>query len=112
MFMAVWGRIRNADALKGSANSGEFTVDLPSSTVENTDAPQIILDFGRNANGRLHFVSDSDSPATVTVQYGESEAEALKLPVSRRERAVHPSTRLRVCTQEYFSLCHRPLHWR
>ncbi len=74
------GSIRNADALKGSANSGEFTVDLPSSTVENTDAPQIILDFGRNTNGRLHFVSDSDSPATVTVQYGESEAEALKLP--------------------------------
>jgi len=75
------GTIRNADALKaGSSSGGEFTVDLPAPQVENTNSPQIMLDFGRNANGRLHFVSDSDSPATVTVQYGESEAEALKQP--------------------------------
>ena len=73
------GTIRNPDALKGNSST-EFAVDLPSPQVENTDAPQIILDFGRNANGRLHFVSDSNSPATVTVQYGESEAEAFKQP--------------------------------
>jgi len=75
------GTIENADALKGGAASGaEFTVNLPAAQVENTDAPQIMLDFGRNANGRLHFVSDSDAPSTVTIQYGESEAEALKQP--------------------------------
>lgn len=75
------GTIQNADALKSTARPGkEFAVNLPSSQVENTDAPQVILDFGRNTNGRLHFVSDSDSPATVTVIYGESEAEALKQP--------------------------------
>lgn len=75
------GTIQNPDALKSVTSSGgEFAVDLPSTKVENTNAPQIMLDFGRNANGRLHFVSDSDSPATVTVQYDESEAEALKQP--------------------------------
>lgn len=75
------GRVENADALKGGSSSGgEFTVSLPSPQVENTETPQIMLDFGRNTNGRLHFISDSDSPATVTVRYGESEAEALKQP--------------------------------
>jgi alpha-L-rhamnosidase len=75
------GSIQNPDALKSNPDAGkEFTVSLPTPQVENTDAPQIILDFGRNTNGRLHFVSDSDSPATVTVVYGESEAEALKQP--------------------------------
>lgn len=75
------GTIENPDALKGGSSSGgELTVNLPSPQVENTDAPQIMLDFGRNANGRLRFVSDSDSPAIVTVLYGESEAETLKQP--------------------------------
>lgn len=73
------GTIRNADALQGNTG-GEFTVDLPSALVENTQSPQIVLDFGRNANGRLRFVSDSDTPAQVTVQYGESEDEAFKQP--------------------------------
>jgi hypothetical protein len=73
------GTVHNAEALKGNTG-GEFTVDLPAQQVEDTQAPQILLDFGRDANGRLHFVSDSDSPAVVTVQYGESEDEALKQP--------------------------------
>ena len=72
------GTVHHADALKGG--EGEFTVDLPAPQVEDTQAPQILLDFGRDANGRLHFVSDSDLPAVVTVQYGESEDEALKQP--------------------------------
>ena len=74
------GTIQNADALKSNSSGSEFSVDLPAPQVENTYAPQIMLDFGRNTNGRLHFVSDSDSPATVTVIYGESDAEALKQP--------------------------------
>jgi len=75
------GTVENADALTSSASSrNEFTVELPSSRAEGEDAPQILLDFGRNANGRLHFVSDSDGPAEVTVQYGESDTEALNEP--------------------------------
>jgi alpha-L-rhamnosidase len=72
------GTVNDADALKYGA--GAFTVDLPSTYVEGQDAPQILLDFGRDANGRLHFVSDADGPSEVTVQYGESEAEALREP--------------------------------
>ncbi|HZU09069.1 MAG TPA: alpha-L-rhamnosidase C-terminal domain-containing protein [Pseudacidobacterium sp.] len=74
------GAVHNADALKGTSAGNEFTVDLPSRQVEDTQAPQVLLDFGRDANGRLHFISDSDRPAVVTVQYGESEDEALKQP--------------------------------
>jgi alpha-L-rhamnosidase len=42
--------------------------------------PQIMLDFGREVNGRLEFASDSDLAADVNLQYGESEAEALNQP--------------------------------
>ncbi len=75
------GTIENADALTSDATSGkEFAVELPSPQAKGDDAPQIMLDFGRNASGRLHFVSDSDGPAEVTIQYGESDTEALNQP--------------------------------
>jgi alpha-L-rhamnosidase len=69
------GAIRNAQAVVAKPGSGELTVDLPSQHVSGEDAPQMVLDFGREVTGRIALDSDSDAPAEVTVQYGESEAE-------------------------------------
>lgn len=57
-----------------------LTVTLPTEHVDANDAPQIFLDFGREVDGRIELQSDSDSPADVTVQYGESEGEAFREP--------------------------------
>jgi len=74
------GTIENLQAVTGKQAGGEFTVDLPAPRVAGQDAPQLMLDFGREVNGRIELQSDSDSPAEVTVQYGESEAEATLQP--------------------------------
>jgi alpha-L-rhamnosidase len=72
------GALENVSALTGGG-AAEFRVDLPEQ-VNEQQAPHVLLDFGRDTDGRLHFVSDSDDPAEVTVQYGESEDEALEGP--------------------------------
>ena len=74
------GSIRNAQSLKASSNGEELIVTLPKKTVTLYNSPQLMLDFGREVAGRLEFQSDSDHPAEVTVQYGESEAEAFLQP--------------------------------
>ena len=74
------GSIQHVQALTGSASGGVFTVMLPHRHVARHDAPQIELDFGREVAGRIELKSDSDAPARVTVQYGESEAEARVQP--------------------------------
>ena len=73
------GEIENAQALADSG-TGELTVKLPADHVAFHDSPQILLDFGREVTGRLELQSASNEPAEVTVQYGESEDEALNLP--------------------------------
>jgi alpha-L-rhamnosidase len=73
----------NLDALirPGSPDATkEFTVHLASTNVPEQEAPSILLDFGREINGRIKFVSDSVQPIHVTVQYGESRGEALNQP--------------------------------
>lgn len=71
------GSISGADGLtKGAA----FEVKLPTAHVRYQNAPQILLDFGREVTGRIEFQSDSDEAADATVQYGESEAEARLQP--------------------------------
>jgi alpha-L-rhamnosidase len=60
--------------------SGSFEVKLPSATLTDAEAPSLFLDFGRELTGRVEIVSDSDTPAIVTIQMGESESEALKVP--------------------------------
>ncbi|GGA55655.1 hypothetical protein GCM10011507_03680 [Edaphobacter acidisoli] len=57
-----------------------FEVKMPASTWTYAEAPSVFLDFGRELTGRVELVSDSDSPATVTIQMGESESAALKSP--------------------------------
>jgi hypothetical protein len=77
------GHFDHLDVLTHADTPGlenEFRVQLPSAHVEQVTAPQIMLDFGREVDGRLAFRSDSDMPSDVTVQYGESEPEALNDP--------------------------------
>jgi len=72
------GSLSDVAALAGGA--GEFEVHLPSTLLTDAEAPSIVLDFGRELTGRVELVSDSDTPVTVTVQMGESESEAMKVP--------------------------------
>lgn len=74
------GAVTNAQALTGSDVSGEFNVMLPKERVAFHNSPQVMLDFGREVNGRLELQSNSNKPAEVTVQYGESEQEAIVEP--------------------------------
>lgn len=62
------------------ATEDEFEVKLPATVLTDAEAPSVFLDFGRELTGRVEIVSDSDSPAVVTIQMGESESEALKAP--------------------------------
>ena len=75
------GKLTDVDVMAGPGPHGEeFTVDLPAESVSAQNAPQILLDFGREVVGRIQLQSDSDSPADVVVQYGESEPEAFHQP--------------------------------
>lgn len=74
------GTVKNAGSLTGDRGDGELTVTLPTEHVSFHNSPQVLLDFGREVNGRLELQSDSNAPAEVTVQYGESEAEAFIEP--------------------------------
>jgi hypothetical protein len=77
------GQVQHADALthaNAADTQNEFRVQLPGMPVNQVTAPQILLDFGREVDGRLAIHSDSDQPSDVTVQYGESEPEALRDP--------------------------------
>ena len=72
------GSFSNVTSLTGGG--GEFIVRLPAEKLTDAEAPSVVLDFGRELTGRVEIVSDSDAPAIVTVQMGESESEALKAP--------------------------------
>jgi alpha-L-rhamnosidase len=75
------GKLSNVSSLTNTVTPGpEFTVTLPSESVSQHDAPQILLDFGREVTGRIELQSDSAQPADATVQYGESEQEAFNQP--------------------------------
>jgi len=76
-------RYENLDALTRSATATagqEFTVQLASANVPEQQVPSLLLDFGKEVSGRVMFVSDSDHPMHITVQYGESREEALVQP--------------------------------
>jgi alpha-L-rhamnosidase len=72
------GSFTNIASLTGGA--GEFGVRLAAVRQTDEEAPSVVLDFGRELTGRVELISDSDTPATVTVQVGESESEAMKAP--------------------------------
>jgi hypothetical protein len=72
--------MRNLSSLvtgeKGVTAANDFTITLQESLAHRRDAPSIVLDFGKEVSGWLEFVSSSDQPMEVTVEYGESEDEA------------------------------------
>jgi len=85
------GRVMNVNALvpadsAGAASdpsnksAGEFTVILPPATATREEYPYILIDLGRESDGRLEIVSDSDAPMKLELQLGESREEALNEP--------------------------------
>jgi hypothetical protein len=73
--------LQHADALIRTQSDGpHFTVRLPARQTSTQFVPQIMLDFGREIAGRVHLKLASAGAADVTVQYGESEDEALQEP--------------------------------
>jgi hypothetical protein len=74
------GALKNAESLVTPNGAEEFTVSTGTEPVLPATQPQIMLDFGREVNGRIEFESDSDQAADVNLRYGESEAEALNQP--------------------------------
>lgn len=77
------GSYSNLDVLtqpSPAASGKDFTVHLASADVPELQAPSLLLDFGREVTGRLKFISNSDHPIQVTIQYGESKNEALREP--------------------------------
>ncbi len=73
------GDIQNASSLM-TEGAASLHVTLPAAHVFSQNAPQLLLDFGREVTGRIEIVSASDHPAEVTVQYGESKDETLHGP--------------------------------
>ncbi len=71
------GTFDNLDALTSKSNNEahEFTVHLADPRPTDEFVPAITLDFGREVTGRVQLISDSDSPATVSIAYGESIGE-------------------------------------
>ena len=82
--------IVNADALP-RPGSAPLTVRLASPTLAQQDAPSLVLDFGRETVGRLRIVSTSAKPATVAIEYGESENELLDHPYLGTELLTLPA---------------------
>ncbi|MDA8347845.1 MAG: alpha-L-rhamnosidase [Pseudomonadota bacterium] len=74
------GTVRNVQSLVRPTPHRLFTVTLPKQRVSVNVAPQVLLDFGREVAGRIELQSESNAPAEVTVQYGESQAEAERQP--------------------------------
>jgi hypothetical protein len=58
------------------AADGTLDVSVP----EAGEQPHMLLDFGREINGRLSVKLNGDSPCTVAISYGESQGEAQTQP--------------------------------
>lgn len=59
---------------------GPLTIIQSSPGADPDSAPSLVLDFGREMNGRLEIVSDSSQFARLTLQTGESREEAVRKP--------------------------------
>jgi alpha-L-rhamnosidase len=69
-------RIQNVQALTSVDSASDFSVKLVQPMLPDEIAPSLLLDFGREVEGRVEFQSDCDCDAWVTIQYGESAEEA------------------------------------
>jgi hypothetical protein len=76
------GKLDHVESLTGAA-SEPFTVTYtPGPNSTNSDAPSILLDFGREIAGRLLVESSSGQDAILSIAYGESDLEALATGLS------------------------------
>jgi alpha-L-rhamnosidase len=74
------GHFEYLAALRQKDAPNEFTVHVAPESTSVAGIPSLVLDFGRESDGRLEIVSDSAAPAHISIQYGESLEEALNAP--------------------------------
>jgi hypothetical protein len=74
----------------GSATGGEFSVTLPPPGSLRDEDPFLVLDLGRESDGRLEIVSDSAAPMKLELQFGESREEAINEPYLGADPIVVP----------------------
>jgi len=60
----------------------QFRVAIPDQSETDADAPTLMLDFGREVNGRIVLESACACIARVSVAYGESEIEAMATSIA------------------------------
>ena len=91
------GRFDNLSVLAQSpqppSNAREFTVHLPSGApgrIPKEEYPYVVLDFGRESDGRLEVISDSPAAMKLDIQYGESLDEAYHDPYLGADELVVP----------------------
>ncbi len=82
------GSFSATEALTDASAPAEFTAIL--SSAPDGAAPSLILDFGRELNGRLEFTSDSAAPVSVEVSYGESLEEVINQSYITRTLNAYP----------------------
>ena len=71
------GSLDHIEALIHPGAGQPFSVSLSAATSSGSDAPSMLLDFGREIAGRLLIESACNCESQVLVSYGESEGEAL-----------------------------------
>lgn len=76
------GSFKNTDSLTQANPRADFEVGVPAQPagMHLTFPASAVLDFGREINGRVEVVSDSDEPIRISLQYGESKEESIKSP--------------------------------
>jgi alpha-L-rhamnosidase len=68
------------DALTQLNPGADFEVPVEPAGAHRSPTPSLVLDIGRETNGRLEITSDSDEPIQISLQYGESKEEAIQSP--------------------------------
>jgi alpha-L-rhamnosidase len=88
------GHFENVGALTQPRGAAEFELRLPNAAPgvrsTPTEAASLVLDFGRETNGRLEVTSDSEETMRLALQYGESREEAIKSPYLGTNELVVP----------------------
>ncbi len=103
-------RFENLGSLTSVSQGKPFTIDMPSVPANAHEAPSLVLDFGREVNGRLEALSGSLTPIRMTVAYGESIEEAIRKPylgvdeiyVAPGETAYGPKSAFRYAKLQFF----------
>jgi len=106
------GSFENTDALTSSDQNParEFAVHLEPNP-SGAFTPALTLDFGREVAGRVQIESDTDSPITVSVAYGESLGEVDNEPylgtnivhITPRGEAVGPKSAFRYARIQFLA---------